>query len=54
MDCLSFYIIDINNSNNIDNLAPDPAMFDNEVLVGIDALNKVYTQLIIALNEVRI
>ncbi len=45
-------IIDINNSNYIDNLAPDPAMFDNEVLLGHDALNKVYTQFIMALNEV--
>ncbi len=48
----SSYIIDINNSNYIDNLAPDPAMFDNEVLLGHDALNKVYTQLITALNKV--
>ena len=37
-----------------DNLAPDPAMFNNEVLLGHDALNKVYKQLIMALNEVRI
>ena len=50
----SSYIIDINNSNYIDNLAPDPAMFDNKVLLGHDALNKVYTQLIMALNEVQI
>ncbi len=48
----SSYIIDINNSNYIDNLAPDPAMFNNEVLSGHDALDKVYTQLIMALNEV--
>ena len=48
----SSYIIDINNSNYIDNLAPDPAMFDNKVLLEDDALNKVYTQLIMALNEV--
>ncbi len=48
----SSYIIDINNSNYIDNLAPDPAMFDNKVLLGHDALNKVYTQLIMTLNEV--
>ncbi len=50
----SSYIIDINNSNYIDNLAPDLAMFNNEVLLKDDALNKVYTQLIMALNEVRI
>ncbi len=31
----SSYIIDINNSNYIDNLAPDPAMFDNEVFWGM-------------------
>ncbi len=48
----SSYVTDINNSNYIDNLAPDPAMFDDEVLLGHDALNKVYTQLIMALNEV--
>ncbi len=50
----SSYIIDIKYSNFIDILAPDPAMFDSEVLLGADALNKVYTQLIMALNEVRI
>ncbi len=50
----SSYIIDINNSNYIDNLAPDPAMFNNEVLLEDDALNKVYTQLIMALNKVKI
>jgi hypothetical protein len=48
----SSYTIDINDSNYIDNLAPDPAMFDNEVPSGIDTLKKVYTQLISALNEV--
>jgi hypothetical protein len=48
----SSYNIDINDSNHIDNLAPDPAMFDNEALLGHDTLNKVYTQLIKALNEV--
>jgi hypothetical protein len=48
----SSYTIDINDSNYIDNLAPDPAMFDNEVLLGLDTLKKVYTQLISALNEV--
>ena len=46
------YIIDINNSNYIDNLAPDPAMFNNEVLLGHATLKKVYTQLNRALNEV--
>ncbi len=50
----SSHTIDINNSNYIDNLAPDPAMFDNEVSLGIDTLKKVYTQLISALNDVRI
>jgi hypothetical protein len=36
----SSYIIDINDSNYIDNLAPDPTMFDNEVLLGHDTLKK--------------
>jgi hypothetical protein len=35
-------IIDINDSNYIENLAPDPAMFDNEVLLDHDTLQKVY------------
>ncbi len=34
----SSYTIDINDSNYIDNLAPDPTMFDNEVPLGMDAL----------------
>ncbi len=46
----SSYTIDINDLNYIDNLAPDPTMFDNEVLLGMDTLKKVYTQLISALN----
>jgi hypothetical protein len=46
--------IDINYSNYIDNLAPHPTMFDNEVSMGEDTLKKVYTQLIKALNDVRI
>jgi hypothetical protein len=50
----SSYTIDINDLNYIDNLAPDPAMFDNEVPLGIDTLKKVYTQLISALNDVEI
>ncbi len=50
----SSYTIDINDSNYIDNLAPDPTMFDNEVLLGMDTLKKVYTQLISALNDVRV
>jgi hypothetical protein len=50
----SSYIIDINDSNFIKNLAPDPAMFDSEVLLEHDTLQKVYTKLIEALNEVRI
>ena len=37
----SSYTIDINDSNYIDNLAPDPAMFDDEVPLGIDTLKKV-------------
>ncbi len=48
------YTIDINDLNYIDNLAPDPTMFDNEVPLGMDTLKKVYTQLISALNNVRI
>ncbi len=34
----SSYTIDINDSKYIDNLAPDPTMFDNEVLLGMDTL----------------
>jgi hypothetical protein len=50
----SSYTIDINDSNHIDNLAPHPTMFDNEVPLGEDTLKKVYTQLIGALNYVKI
>jgi hypothetical protein len=50
----SSYTIDINDSNHIDNLAPDPTMFDNEVPLEMDTLEKVYTQLISALNDVRV
>ncbi len=50
----SSYTIDMNDSNYIDNLAPDPTMFDNEVPLGMDIFKKVYTQLISALNDVRI
>ncbi len=50
----SSYTIDINGSNYIDNLAPDPTMFDTEVPLGMDTLKKVYTQLISALNDVRV
>jgi hypothetical protein len=50
----SSYTLDINDSNYIDNLAPYPAIFDNEVPLGMDTLRKVYTQLISALNDVRI
>jgi hypothetical protein len=50
----SSYTLDINDSNYIDNLAPYPATFDNEVPLGMDTLKKVYTQLISALNDVRI
>ncbi len=50
----SSYTIDINDSNYIDNLAPDLTMFDNEVHLGMDILKRVYTQLISALNDVRV
>ncbi len=50
----SSYTIDIKDSNYIDNLAPHPTMFDNEVPLGMDTLKKVYTQLISALNDVRV
>jgi hypothetical protein len=46
----SSYIININDSNYIENLAPDPDMFDNEVFLEHDALQKVYTKLIEALK----
>jgi hypothetical protein len=41
-------------SNYIDNLAPHPTMLDNEVPLGEDTFKKMYTQLIKALNDVRI
>jgi hypothetical protein len=47
------YTLDINDSNYIDNLAPDPTMVDNEDPLGMDTLKKVYTQLISALNDFR-
>jgi hypothetical protein len=50
----SSYTIDINDLNYIDNLAPDPTMFDNEVPLWMDTLKKVYTLLISALNDVRV
>jgi hypothetical protein len=50
----SSYTIDINDSNYIDNLAPDPTMFDNEVPLAMDTLKRVYTHLISALNDVRV
>ncbi len=50
----SSYTIDINDSNYIDNLALHPTMFDNEVPLGKDSLKTVYTQLISALNDVRV
>ncbi len=50
----SSYNIDIDDSNYIDNLAPDPTMFDNEVPLGMDTLKKVYTQLISALDDQKI
>ena len=50
----SSYTIDINDSNYINNLAPHSTMFDNEVPLGDDTFKKVYTQLIKALNDIRI
>jgi hypothetical protein len=50
----SSYTIDINDSNYIDNLAPHPTMFDNKVPLGEDTFKKVHTQLIGALNVVRV
>jgi hypothetical protein len=50
----SSYTLDINDSNYVDNLASRPTMFDNEVPLRIDTLKKVYTQLIITLNDVRV
>ncbi len=50
----SSYTIDINDSNYIDNLVPHSTMFDNEAPLGEDTFKKVYTQLIKALNDVRI
>ncbi len=48
----SSYTINISDSNYIENLAPDPDMFDNEIVLEHDTLQKVYTKLIEALNEV--
>ncbi len=39
---------------NIDNLAPHPAVFGNDVPLGMDTLKQVYTQMISALNDVRV
>ncbi len=50
----SSYTIDINDSNYNDILASHPTMFDNEVFLGEGTFKKVYTQLIKALNDVRI
>jgi hypothetical protein len=50
----SSYTIDINDSNYIDNLASHPKMFDDKVPLGEDTFKKVYTQLIGALNDVRV
>ncbi len=36
----SSYTININDSNYIDNLAPHPTMFDNEVPLGMDTLKR--------------
>jgi hypothetical protein len=48
------HTIDINDLSYIDNLTLHPALFDNKVPFGDDTLKKVYTQLITALNDVRI
>ncbi len=50
----SSYIINISDSNYIENLAPDPDMFDNDIVLEHDTLQKVYTKLVEALNEGRI
>jgi hypothetical protein len=50
----SSYTINISDSNYIDNLAPNLTMFDNEVPLGMDTLKKVFTQLVSALNDVRV
>jgi hypothetical protein len=50
----SSYAIDINDANYIDNLTPHPTMFHNKVPLGENTLKKVHTQLISALNDVRI
>ncbi len=50
----SSYTIDINDSNYIDNLAPHPTKFGNKVPLGENTFKKVYTQLISALNDVRV
>ncbi len=50
----SSYTIDINDSKYTDNLEPHPTKFDNEVPLGMETLKKVYTQLISALNDVRV
>jgi hypothetical protein len=50
----SSYTFDINDSNFIDNLAPHPTIFDNELPLGEDTFKKVYAQLISALNDVRV
>ncbi len=50
----SSYTFDINDSHYIANMAPHPTIFDNKVPFGEDIFNKVYTQLITALNDVRV
>jgi hypothetical protein len=50
----SSYTIDINDSNYIHNLAPHPTMFDNEVPFGEDTFKNGDTQLIKALNDVKV
>jgi hypothetical protein len=50
----SSYTIDINDSNYIDNLATHPTNFYNKAPLVEDTFKKVYTQMISALNDVRI
>jgi hypothetical protein len=49
----STYTVDINEKNYIDLLSPHQTLFDNKVHSGNKLLKKVYSQLIIALNDVR-
>jgi hypothetical protein len=50
----STYTLYINDKNYIDLLSPHPALFRSKVPIENDILKKVYSQLIIALNDVRV